>query len=56
MKQALNKVIAGDFESMYVKNSLLGPYIDTDYKDPLYLDCSAPNNLDNYWGHFYWQN
>ena len=43
MKQALNKVIAGDFESMYVKNSLLGP-------------CSAPNNLDNYWGHFYWQN
>ena len=46
MKQALNKVIAGDFESMYVKNSLLGPYIDTDYKDPLYLDSETIENYE----------
>lgn len=46
MKLALNMVIAGDYESMYVKNSLLGPYIDTDDKDPLYLDSETIENYE----------
>ena len=46
MKRALNMVIAGDYESMYVKYSLLGPYIDTDDKDPLYLDSETIENYE----------